>query len=211
VNTRIEAAAVLVAAALLGAGCHERRPLQAPLDERESVGTYKGVADPGTGRLRRFRVQLWAALPDRLHAEFSPPVGGPAVIVDAGGGRLSVTLPRERTAYVGQASAAAIGAVTGVSVSLEDLVRWIVLGGGSERGDVRVRRLPERGPGLPRELEIRAGERTLRIERRETFTSAALAAGTGTGAPPSGVVEKPIAELQALDLAGEEPGPVEEP
>jgi hypothetical protein len=210
VNARILAAAALVAAAATGPGCHERRAPSAPEGDPRVVGAYRGIIDSGQGKARKFRMLLWAGLPDRLHAEVSPPVGGPAVIVDAGGGRLSVALVRERTAYVGPASVAAIGAVTGVSVSLEDLVGWIVLGAEAEGGDVRVTRRPERGPGLPRELEIRAGGKTLRIELRETWSAASLGERTGTGESPPGIVERPIEELPVLETGRDDTDPVED-
>jgi hypothetical protein len=175
------------------------------------VGTYKGTVGSGHGKPRKFRLRLWAALPDRLHAELSPPVGGPEVILDAGNGRLSVTLVGERTAYVGAASPEAIAAVTGVRVAIEDLVRWILSGADPGTGEVRVTRRPERGPGLPQELAIVAGERTLRIELREARASGALAAGTGSGAPPPGTEERPIEELPAVETGGEEPGSSEAP
>ena len=169
-----------------------------------AVGTYRGSVDAGDGKSRRFRLLLWAAAPDRIHAEFLPPVGGPAVIIDGGGGRLAVTLVRERTAYVGVASPAAIGAVAGVAVPLEDLVRWIVSGPEPAPAEIVVRRQPEWGPGLPRALEIRSGARRLVIERRRLESGVALASGTGTGAVPAGVVERPIEELDGAIAAGEE-------
>ena len=166
------------------------------------VGSYKGVIDDETGRTRRFRVLLWAELPDRMHAELLPPVGGPEVVVDGGGGRLAVTLVREGTAYVGPASPAAIEAVAGVPVPLEDLVRWIVVAADPVPPDVEVTRSPERGEGLPRLLTIRAGGRTLRIERKRVENGGAIAAGAGTGAAPPGVAERPLEELPRTATAG---------
>jgi hypothetical protein len=205
VNARAVAAAALAAMVLLAPGCHERRSRAVARAAPALVGSYKGYVDTGDGKQHRFRLLLWAELPDRLHAEFLPPVGGPAVIVDAGDGRLAVTLARERTAYVGAASEAAIGAVTGVAVPLEEMVRWIVSGAvpGSQ-GDPRVARRPESGPGLPEMLEIRSGGRTLRIERRGIDAQASLAEGTGTGIAPRGVVEKPIEELPEVGPAADE-------
>ncbi len=175
------------------------------------VGTYKGSVGAEDGRTRRFRLLLWAALPDRMHAEFLPPVGGPEVIVDGGGGRLAVTLVRERTAYVGPASRAAIEAVAGVPVPLEDLVRWIIVAPDPVPADVQVMRQPEHVAGLPQALEIRSGGRRLRIERRRLETRGEIAAGTGTGTAPPGVLERPLEELPRAVAAGSEADESERP
>ena len=193
--------ATLVATVLAGPACHERRGGAPQGPEPVPVGVYKGVIDDGEGKTRRFGLLLWADLPDRFHAELLPPVGGPEVIVDGGGGRLAITLVRERTAYVGPASRAAIEAVAGVPVPVEDLVRWIVVAADPVPRDVEVTRQPERAGGLPKRLEIRAGGRTLTIERRRLDARGALAAGAGTGAAPPGVAERPLEELPGAAAA----------
>ncbi len=194
-NIRRVAAGVVAATLLGAAGCHERRPGRSPAEPATAIGTYRGVASSESGKPQRFRVLLWAALPDRIHAELLGPIGGPDVIVDGGGGRLAVTLVRERTAYVGDATRAAIEAVTGIAVRLDDLVRWIVSGADEVAAGIEVERTADGTPGLPLTLEIRDGAHRIRIERRHVEGVEALPSGTGTGAPPPGFEEKPIAEL----------------
>jgi hypothetical protein len=207
---RLGAAALLVA---LGSGCacHERRPPADGRSEAAAVGTYRGVIDAGDGKHKRIRLLLWAGLPDRVHAELSPPVGGPDVIVDGGGGRLAVTVVSERTAYVGAASRAAIEAIAGVPVALDELVRWILVSAESSPPGIEVTRRPEREGGLPESLEIRADGRALRLERRRLDVQRTMAAGAGTGAPPPGVVERPIEELPRVTAETREGGERERP
>lgn len=205
------AAAALAATVLAATACHERRAEVAAGDATVSIGTYRGVADGEDGKARRFRLLLWAELPDRLHAEFLGPVGGPEMIVDGGGGRLAITLVRDRTSFVGPASTRAIESVTGVPVPLEVLVRWIVTGAGDVPAGFEVTRDPPDAPGLPLMLEIRDGERKVRIERRRLEAVAALAGGTGTGTPPPGVEARPLEELPAGTRAGEQHHSPEEP
>ncbi len=210
-KTGAVAAAALAATVLAVTACHERRAEVAAGDATVSIGTYKGVADGEDGKSRRFRLLLWAELPDRLHAEFLGPVGGPEMIVDGGGGRLAITLVRDRTSYVGPASPRAIEAVTGVAVPLEVLVRWIVSGPAEVPAGLEVTRDPPDTPGLPLSLEIHDGDRKVRIERRRLEGSAALAGGTGTGTPPPGVETRPLEELPAGIRAGGQDHPPEGP
>jgi hypothetical protein len=187
--------AALVATVLAGPACHERRVGAPEGREQGIVGSYKGVIGNEEGRTSRFHLLLWAELPDRIHAEFLPPVGGPEVVVDGGGGRLAVTLVGEGAAYVGPASRTAVEAVVGVPVPMEDLVRWILVAADPVPPDVAVTRSPERAEGLPKLLEIRAGGRMLRIERKGVAKQRGIAAGAGTGAAPPGVAERPLGEL----------------
>ncbi len=195
-STRAAAALAIAAAFLATPGCHERRSVTAAGAGAFPIGTYRGVAVGDDGKSQRFRLLLWAALPDRIHAELLGPVGGPEVILDGGGGRLSVTLVRERTAYVGAASLEAMQSVTGIGIRLEDLVRWIVSGAEEVPAGIEVERGADEGAAaLPRTLEIREGGRRVRIERKRLEAIDALSPGTGTGAPPPGVAEKPIEDL----------------
>jgi len=211
VKTGTVAAAALAATVLAATACHERRGEIAAGDATGSIGSYRGVADGEDGKARRFRLLLWAELPDRLHAEFLGPFGGPELILDGGGGRLAITLVRDGTSYVGPASSKAIEAVTGVPVPLDVLVRWILTGPGDVPAGIEVTRDPANAPGLPLMLEIREGERKVRIERRRLEGVAALAGGTGTGAPPPGVQEKPLYELPAGFRAGGQHDPAAVP
>lgn len=206
---RRQAVPLFVAAALLLAGCHARREPVRAGEIVARVGTYRGAVEMSDGRTRRFRLLLWAALPDRIHAELLPPVGGPRWIVDGGGGRLAVAVPGDRTTYTGEGSGDAVEALTGVAVPLEQLVRWLLMGADPAPETMQVIRRPEKAEGLPEIFEIRSNGRLFRIERRGMKT-ARLADGTGTGSAPPGFAARPIEELPASDSLRPDPAEGEE-
>lgn len=178
---------------VLSASCHERR---SPTEGRPAVvGSYKAVLRGDDGRDLRFRVLLWAEMPDRVHAEAVSPTGGTEVIVDGGGGTLSVAVVRDRTAYVGPATPDALRRVLGVPVSLAGLVRAILEGQGLEGEGIVMTREPESAPGLPRSFEIREARRAFRIDGRRLLRDARLAPSAGTGSPPSGIETRPLDSL----------------
>ncbi len=193
--------ALLVAGiALLSAfGCAGRR--EGGVGPPAKIGSYRAVIDSGSGEERSFRLLLWVAEPGRLHAEALSPTGSPEVVLDGGGGRIAVSLPRRRTAYVGEASARAMERLLGVPLSLDDLVGAVLGVGASPDPAVRIDRAPASGGGLPERIEIRSGGRTLRLVRRSVATTT-LGEGTGTGAPVSGLTALPLEDLGPDDGAG---------
>jgi hypothetical protein len=185
-----------VAAITFDLSCSAHRPPRETPDRERAFGVYRGWADRDGDGPRRFRVLLHAALPDRIHAELLPPVGSAFLIIDGGGGRLSIASPRERIAYVGEPGADTLEGVLGVPVTLEGLVRALLLGEGIG-ADVTVERSPESGPGLPRRIELRSGSRRFGIELKEIKERGSRDERIGTGAPPPGVLTRPLEELGA--------------
>jgi len=161
---------------------------------KRCYGVYRGTFEDAEGRSRRFGVLLFAELPDRLHAEVLPPVGGALLILDAGGGLVSITLTREKTAWVGPAGSEVLEKVLGIRIGLEELVRSILKDEPS-RGAVHVSRTPPGRKGLPERLELRSEGRRLQLRLRKRRKLAPSSNGLGTGAPPDGVQVRPLEEL----------------
>jgi hypothetical protein len=161
-----------------------------------TFGVYKGSLVGREGRGGSFRLLLFAELPDRLHAEVLPPVGGgPRLILDGGQGRLAVALVDERVAYVGDSGADTVGKAIGARISLGALVGFLLTGTESERSDLVMVREPAAREGLPDVLEIRSSERVLRIERRGRAPVAASGSALGSGTPPQGFTVHSLADL----------------
>ncbi len=96
-------AAVGLCVPLLVAACAGRQSA-APetVWEPATAALYKARVGGAEGaRPRRFRLLLFAELPDRLHGEVISPLGRTEMIADAGGGRISVLFVRDRVAFVG--------------------------------------------------------------------------------------------------------------
>jgi hypothetical protein len=196
-ETSVAARAAIVALLVLAAvGCAPRRPIvldpQAP-----AIGVYRARLERTGERPRRFRLLLWAARPDRLHAEILSPLGTTELILDAGAGRLAVTVVDEAVAYEGPASADALERTVGIGVEGTALVAAL-LDGAPPGGGVTV----DRRGGAPGRLPARASFVTaterlfLDLERRVAPSSAA--SELGTGEPPPGVDRQPLERLPAL-------------
>ena len=170
-----------------------RAPARGPADTAV-VGRYSGRIDTAEGRTRRFRLLLFAELPDRFHGEVLPPVGGPRLIVDGGGGRLAVTFVRDGESFVGSPSREVLEQVLGVPVDLEQLVRALLRGEGVGE-DLRVDRTGPPEPGLPERLVLAGGNATLALELKRLRPLAVDRAPLGTGQPPAGTRVRPIEEL----------------
>jgi hypothetical protein len=160
---------------------------------------YKARLSDPEGNPRRFRLWLFAELPDRLHGEVISPVGTTELIVDAGQGRLSVALVRERVAFVGPAKPEVIEGLLGVRVGLEELVRALLTGEIGETGHT-IMRSETPGTALPEQLEIRSGQRelVLQLKRRQPF--GAVDDRLGRGLPPEGMEQRTLDELDLLEL-----------
>jgi hypothetical protein len=153
---------------------------------------------------------LFAELPDRFHAEVLPPVGGPRLILDGGGGRLAVTFVRDGESFVGGPSRDVLERILGVRVEPDQLVRALLTGEGDGE-DLRVERSGPWLPGLPDRLALTAGQATLVLELKRLRPLDGDASQLGTGRPPDGTDVRPIEELEHggrwTEEWDDEPGP----
>jgi len=163
------------------------------------MGVYRARLEDPQGRSRRFRLMLYAILPDRIHGEILSPVGTTEVIIDGGGGRVAVTLPRKRVAYTGDGDAAALEKVLGVRLSLEQLVRGL-LGHESASPGYEVAREPAGETGLPDELRIDGGGHRLILRLKSTQPLRVSTETLGNGEPPPKMDVRPLAALESIDL-----------
>lgn len=178
-------------------GTRRARPLTMPADAE--MGLYLATLEREGAETRRFRLLLWAELPDRIHGEVLSAVGTTELILDGGAGRLAVTVPRERTSWVGAASADDLRKLLGVPLALPELVGGL-LEGRAPTGNYRLDRRPSDRPGLPEQLALRGktGALTLKLKRRQPL--AVATATLGNGEAPSGMVLRPLADLASADL-----------
>lgn len=189
-------ASALLACLALSCACAPRRPHEPVPGAPASFGVYDAKLVAEDGSARRFRLLLYAALPDRVHAEVLPPVGGPRLVLDGGAGRLAVALVEERLAYVGDAEAGSLERVLGVRVTLASFVSALLLGHPAQAGEVSMRREPESGSGLPSSFELRRGSSALSLLRKKDGRRVlALGAAVGSGTPPAGFRVLPLTEL----------------
>ncbi len=163
------------------------------------VGIYRGtISDEAAGRSRKFRLLLYAELPDRIHGEVLSPLGRTELIIDGGSGRMAVSVVRERVAFVGRPEPRTLDELVGAPILLEDLVRSLLT---DPAADVpaatayRTLRAEAEGPGLPGLFEVGSGGRGLRLELRRRDRKPRPPGGLGTGAPPAGFEQRPLAEL----------------
>jgi len=185
-----------LAAALLLARCtSSHRPPAATSAALESVGLYRGSLEDASGHASRFRLLLFAALPDRLHAEVLPPVGTPRLILDGGGGRLAISVLRTRVAYVGDAGAEAVRRAIGAPISLSALVRSIVLGENPDAPGVTVAREPDDPQGFAETFEVRWEGSSLRLELVRKQPLRNPGPGLGSGAPPEGFAVRSLEQI----------------
>ena len=200
--TRRRIAAVLLivfGCTLLGACAGRREPALAETTPGPQIGVYRGRLVDAEGKKRRFRLLLFVALPDRVHAEVISPLGSTVMIVDGGAGELAVTLSRDGVSYVGKARPEILERILGVRLSLEDLVRGF-LGGPQDVDciDCSVTRSAEEQNGLPQAVEFRSHESSLSFELKKVRPLREPTVALGTGRPPDGT------EIRALDDLGAE-------
>lgn len=169
--------------------CAGRHPVTLP--RAGEWGVYRARLD-GAERLR-FRVLLWVSPPDRIHVEVTPPVGGPEMIVDAGGERLVVVLPTRRIAYAGGADPEVLGTLLG---SRRSLASWVGILLGHEAPPETIVIEGDRGR-MPRRVRVLGEDRSLDLELRKSVPVGKDAGPLGTGEPPAG--------FEILDLADLEP------
>lgn len=159
-------------------------------------GLYRARLEDAGGRSERFRLLLFAAAPDRIHGEVLSPMGTTALIFDGGGGRIAITLVRDRIAYAGTAGPEVFEKLIGVPVRLEDLVESLLTGGGG--GAQRVVREPAEREGLPELYEISAGGRSLELQLKRLRSLDRWSGGLGTGEPPGELEPLPLERFQPL-------------
>jgi len=184
------------ALALTAIACAQTRdPHRLPSGSGPLIGIYKAAIDDGTGAIRRAKLSIWAEAPDRLHAELLGAIGGVSFVLDAGGGRLYVIDVGEATAYVGSDGPAAIEALIGVRVAAGDAVGALL--SGTAPPGLAVTRDGGSDGGLPEELRIADGARSLVLTRIRFERGTGDAAGLGTGIPKTTMSRRPIEELSA--------------
>ena len=188
-----------MAVGIVTASCAPRGlALQETHVARQTFGLYKGRIEEGEEKPRRFRLLLYADLPDRVHGEVLSPLGTSLLIVDGGAGRLAVTFAREGESFVGPSTAEDLGRILGVRLGLHELVRAL-LSGVCNSADYRLERSDDPVPGLPRMLSIRGAASSLTLELRRLRPVAADPAALGTGRPPSGTTVRPLSDLAPAD------------
>ena len=200
--TRRRIAAVLlivIGCTLLGACAGQRKSGLAETTPGPQLGVYRGRLVEAEGKNRRFRVLLFVALPDRVHAEVISPLGSTVMIVDGGAGKLAVTLSRDGVSYVGEARPEILERILGVRLSLDELVRGFLDGmQDTSCVDCSVTRSAEEQNGLPQTVEFRSPESSLSFELKKVRPLREPSDALGTGRPPAGT------EIRALDDLGAE-------
>ncbi len=166
-----------------------------------SVGVYRARIVDADNHARRFRLLLYAQLPDRLHGEIVSPVGTSVLIVDGGGGRLAVSLVREGVSFVGPTSEGDLESLFGIRVSLRDLVGALLTGESTGAGYAVVREA-SRPVGLPTLFEIRQGGHVLSLRLKRFKRGPAEVGGLGTGQPPEGMALRPLEDLKLDEIPG---------
>jgi len=179
------------------AGTRRQTPPNAP--PGAMMGVYHARVAWPSEKTRRFRLLLWAQAPDRIHAEILAPLGTTELILDGGAGRLAVTVPRERVAYVGDADASSLAAILGLDLTLEQLV-GALLGSGPPLAGPTYTREPRGTPGLPRKLDIDEDGHHLSLKLKRVEALRVSTRSLGTGDAPTGVELRPLEALQPVEL-----------
>jgi len=166
------------------------------------MGVYRARLEDPEGNSRRFRLLLYATLPDRIHGEILSPVGTTEVMIDGGGGQVAVTLPRDRVAYTGPGDAEAMEKVLGIRLSLEDLVRALLGHEVSDSG-YELDREPRGEVGLPLGLRIEGNGHRLSLRLKTKQPLRVSTATLGNGEPPPEMDVRPLATLDPIALPSE--------
>ncbi len=192
----------LLLLAVAGTGCGKQVRTQ-PDVAGPMMGVFRVAVEEAGEKTRRFKLLLFAGAPDRLHGEIVSPVGTTVAIFDGGAGRLAVTFPRDRTAFVGVAREDALERIFGVPISLEGLVTGL-LGGDEQPAESRIDRI---GPidELPERFTLSSEVRRLVMERRK-LQPIRGDRPIGNGEPPPGMQARPLEELRLYEPSDEELG-----
>jgi len=194
------ATCLLAAAGLLSCAGRAKLPLS-DWQGGQVMGLYRVVLQGDDIESRKFRLLLYAAEPDRLHAEALSAVGSTELVVDGGGGRISISIVRDGLAYVGEADPRTMEKILGVALSLRQLVR-LLLTGETLGVSCEVQRSPESGDGLPALLKISAQGRSAEFRLKRLRPMSGRPELLGTGAAPERMKVLPLEELEALELPG---------
>jgi hypothetical protein len=155
------------------------------------------------GRERRFRLLLFAAPPDRIHAEIVSSVGSTELIFDGGAGRLAVTLVREGLAFVGTADPESVEHVLGVRLSLGELVDHLYGGSAARPAGLAVTREAARAGELPVRWQVTGEERSVSLELKRLVPLGVPESDLGTGEPPPGMESRSLGELRLHPFSGD--------
>lgn len=185
---------VLTLLACLLLACAPRRLQTRPTGDAPQVGVYRGRIAETDGRSRRFRLLLFAAEPDRLHAEVVSPLGATELILDGGDARLAVIVPKERLVFAGAPDRETMHGLVGVRVQVGELVRGLLRGEVAGEG-IRWRRRGAVG-SLPREFTVEGGGRVLELRLKRRSPLRAAAAELGAAVAPPGFETRPLRELE---------------
>ncbi|HJQ99436.1 MAG TPA: hypothetical protein VJ826_14070 [Candidatus Polarisedimenticolaceae bacterium] len=181
-----------IAAAACGAG---KNPSRIPEGDGPLVAVYRAEITGSTGASsRKARLLVWAAAPDRLHAELLPPIGGSPVTLDAGEGRAVLVDVSERTAYVGEGGPDAVASLTGVRIGVADAVDALLTGASPE--GARIEREGGAEGALPDRFSIEVGGAKVALTRLRWERGASGDTEIGTGIPPPGWRVRPLAEWE---------------
>lgn len=203
VNRFFKAGLLILLAALLTA-CAQRGIEGSGAGDSGPVGLYRARLEHPDGSSDRFKLLLYARLPDRLHGEVLSPVGGTVLIFDGGGDRLAVTYVRDRVTFAGQSSPEAIEKLIGIPITLQGLVRGLLTGEGVGEEMTLVRE--PQAPGLPQRLEVGFHDRALRLELKRYRPLRGEEEALGSGEAPTGMELRPLDLLVAVDYATAEGG-----
>ncbi len=191
--------------AVAAAACSARHPgAGVPAGDGPLVGVYKATIDEGDGVIRRAKLNVWAARPDRIHVEFFAPISGVAFILDSGGGAACVLDVSHATAYAGKDGPGAIEALAGVRVSIADAVSALLTG--ASPAGVTVTRTGGESGALPESIRFDEGPRSLTLVRMRYERGRGNVRALGTGLPPARFAVRPIAELKRATAPGVPPG-----
>jgi hypothetical protein len=169
------------------------RPDFVPAGAGPLVGVYRAAIDDGNGVARGAKLSIWAERPDRLHVELIAPVGGVALILDAGGGAACIVDPGAATAYVGRDGPDAIEALVGVRVSVAEAVAALL--DGAPPGGLAVTRDGGVDGGLPGKIRIVDGARSVVLSRIRFERGTTEPRSLGTGTPPKQLPVRPLEDF----------------
>ena len=190
---------------ILGSCAGRKNPDLAQATAGPQIGVYRGRIVEDDGKSRRFRLLLFVAPPDRVHAEVLSPLGPTVMIVDGGAGDLAVTLPRDGVSYVGEARPEILERILGVRLTLDELVRGFLEGmADADCVDCRVTRSAEELEGLPRSLEFRSVDTSLSFELKKVRPLRKPTEELGSGKPPEGTEIRPLDDLGTEHRVGDQ-------
>lgn len=193
-----------MAGLLLLAGCGSGRIPNRDLAQGPYAAVYRARFESAPGeRARKFRLLVYAAEPDRLHGEILSAVGTTELILDAGGGRVSVFFVRDRIAFVGPADADLLDTLLGIPLRVEDFVQALL---GKRPEDSQLASgawtLVPPGQTYPDTVRLEDGERNFELRLKRIRPIRADPATLGTGRPPRGAEQRPLEDLDPETIPG---------